>query len=222
MTRKAIAAALVVAAVLFGLQVPAHAEDGLVLHYDFDSDLSSGVVADRSGSGLDGKLVNPGSATSTTGADGSPALRLRGGASSDSTAPYVSIPNGLFAGRTAVTISTWANWSGGEDFQWVYCVGKDLNTATFITPSYSGVGRTRSSIKPVNGNSEVGVTATQKLPADRWVNLVTTIDGQTISYYVNGAKVGATEARLDLGATMHAAANTTSGYLGKPWSRASR
>ncbi|GLH96820.1 LamG-like jellyroll fold domain-containing protein [Phytohabitans aurantiacus] len=218
MTRKPVAAALA-AALLFGHPAPAAAEESarLVLHYDFEGDLSTGVIADRSGSGLTGTLVNPGSATVAAGADGSQALQLRGGGAGDGTAPYVSIPNGLFAGLTATTISTWVKWTGGEDFQWVYCMGKDLNTATFITPSYSGVGRTRSSIKPVNGSSEVGVTATQKLPTDRWVNLVTTIDGRTITYYINGAKVGATAASLDLAATMHSASNTTSGYLGKPF-----
>ncbi|GAA4672334.1 LamG-like jellyroll fold domain-containing protein [Phytohabitans rumicis] len=218
MTRKLAAAALA-AVVLIGLPVPAMAADtdGLVLHYDFEGDLSGGVVTDRSGSGLNGTLVNPGAATSTTGADGSQALQLPGGAAGSSTAPYVSIPNGLFAGRTATTISTWVKWAGGADFQWVYCIGKDLNTATFITPSYSGVSKTRSSIKPVNGGSEVGVDATQKLPTDQWVNLVTTIDGQSISYYINGAKIGSTTATLNLGATMHSATNTTSGFLGKPF-----
>jgi hypothetical protein len=217
--RRPLTALGLTAAVLLGPPVPVMAAEtgGLVLHYDFEGDLSAGVVTDRSGSSLNGTLVNPGSATPTVGADGSQALQLRGGGAGDSTAPYVSIPNGLFAGLTATTISTWVNWSGGEDFQWVYCIGKDLNTATFVTPSYSGVGRTRSSIKPVNGGSEVGVTATQKLPTDRWVNLVTTIDGQTISYYINGAKVGSTAASLNLGATMHSASNTTSGYLGKPF-----
>ena len=218
MTRKSVAAVLAAALVL-GLPAPARAEDSgrLVLHYDFAGDLSTGVVKDRSGSGLDGTLVNPGAATPTTGADGSQALLLPGGAAGDSTAPYVSIPNGLFAGLKATTISTWVKWSGGEDFQWVYCIGKDLNTATFVTPSYSGVGKTRSSIKPVNGGSETGVTATQKLPTGQWVNLVTTIDGQSISYYVNGAKIGTTPAALELAATMYSPANTTSGYLGKPF-----
>ncbi|MEJ3750807.1 LamG-like jellyroll fold domain-containing protein [Actinomycetes bacterium KLBMP 9797] len=222
MTNRSAAAALAAAlavTILSGAEAPAMAADPgrLVLHYDFEGDLSGGVVADRSGSGLDGTLVNPGAATRVAGVDGSQALRLRGGVAGDTTAPYVSIPHGLFAGRAAITISTWVTWSGGEDFQWVYCIGKDLNTATFVTPSFSGVGKTRSSIKPVNGGSEVGVTATQKLPTDRWVNLTTTIDGRTISYYINGAKVGSTAASLDLAATMHAAGNTTSGYLGKPF-----
>lgn len=222
MKKRSLAATLVTALAAGLLSGPSAvaAEPGrLVLHYDFSGDLSTGVVVDRSGSGLDGRLVNPATVAPATGADGSPALGLPGGAANSTTAPYVEIPNGLFAGLAATTISTWVRWSGGADFQWVYCIGKDLNTATFITPSFSGVSRTRSSIKPVNGGSEVGVTATQKLPTDRWVNLVTTIDGRTINYYLNGAKIGSTAAALDLAATMHSPANTTSGFLGKPfWS----
>ncbi|TDC79388.1 cellulosome enzyme [Micromonospora sp. KC606] len=222
MTRPLVATALAVAlgaGILSGAPAPAAASDPgrLVLRYDFEGDLSTGVITDRSGSGLHGTLVNPGSASQGAGVDGSTALQLPGGAASSTTAPYVSLPNGLFRDLSAATISTWVKWSGGADFQWVYCIGKDLNTATFITPSYGGVGKTRSSIKPVNGRSEVGVTATQKLPTEQWVNLVTTIDGQTTSYYINGVKVGSTQATLDLAATMHSATNTTSGFLGKPF-----
>ncbi|MEW9528855.1 LamG-like jellyroll fold domain-containing protein [Microbispora sp. NPDC049125] len=192
---------------------------GLVLHYDFEGDLASGVVADRSPSGLDGTLINPASATTATGADGSQALSLPGGANGSATAPYVRIPNGLFRDRHAMTISTWLKWAGGADFQWVYNLGKDAGTATFVTPSFAGDATTRSSIKPVNGNTEVGVPGTQKLPAGQWVNLATTIDGKTITYYVNGAEIGHAAAQIDLAAVMHADGNTTSGFLGKPfWS----
>jgi hypothetical protein len=202
--------------------LPAHgaaqtAAPNLVLHYDFEGDLSGGTIADRSSSGLNGTLANPGSATTATGADGTQALSLPGGATGSATAPYVTIPNGLFRDRHAMTVSTWLKWSGGPDFQWVYNLGKDAGTATFVTPSFAGDATTRSSIKPVNGSTEVGVPGTQKLPTGRWVNLVTTIDGKTITYYVNGAEIGNTTAQIDLAAVMHADGNTTSGFLGKPF-----
>ncbi len=222
--QRSLASAVLACAVLVGLAViggpgsaRAAAPGTMVLHYTFDGDLSGGVVADASGHGLDGTLVNPGSATQVTGVDGSPALSLPGGSAGSATAPYVSIPNGLFRGLHAATISAWVRWSGGADFQWVYCLGKDQATATFVTPSYSGVATTRSSIKPVSGGAEVGVDATAKLPAGHWVNLVTTIDGTSLTYYLNGVRIGSTPARLDLAATMDSAANTTSGYLGKPF-----
>ncbi|MFI7469706.1 LamG-like jellyroll fold domain-containing protein [Nonomuraea sp. NPDC049646] len=185
----------------------------LVLHYDFDGDLSSGVVEDRSPSGLDGVLANPGAAGVGTGADGTHALSLPGGAAGAQSAPYVKIPAGLFRDRHAVTISTWLKWAGGPDFQWVYNLGKDAATATFVTPSFAGEATTRSSIKPVNGTAEVGVPALQKLPAGQWLSLVTTIDGRTLTYYVNGVPIGSTGAQLDLATVMNGA--TGSGFLGK-------
>lgn len=204
--------------VVSGLQPALAAETGtMVLHYDFNADLSGGVVPDISGSGLNGTVVNAGSASQVASVDGSKALSLPGGDSGSTTAPYVSLPNGLFKNLSAATISTWVKWYGGADFQWVYCLGRDKDSATFVTPSFSGVSKTRSSVKPVNGRSEVGVDATVKLPTDRWVNVVTTIDGKNITYYLNGARIGSAAATLDLAATMYAAANTTSGYLGKPF-----
>ncbi|MET7331087.1 LamG-like jellyroll fold domain-containing protein [Nonomuraea sp. NPDC005650] len=195
------------------------AAPNLILHYDFEGDLSGGAVADRTSSHLDGTLANPGSATAVPGADGTQALSLPGGAAGSATAPYVTIPNGLFRDRRAMTISTWLKWAGGPDFQWVYNLGRDAATATFVTPSYAGDATTRSSIKPVNGTGEVGVPGAQKLPTGQWVNLVTTVDGRTITYYVNGAAVGSAAAQIDLAAVMHADGNTTSGFLGKPfWS----
>lgn len=188
-----------------------------ILRYDFDGDLSAGVVADTSGSGRNGTLVNPGSATQADGLDGSKALVLPGGEAFSATAPYVSLPNGLFKNLTAATIATRVKWAGGADFQWVYCIGKDQNAATFVTPSFSGVAKTRSSIKPVNGSAEVGVDATAKLPAGQWVDLVTTIDGTTLRYYLNGVPVGGAAAGVDLAATLYAAGGSTSGFLGKPF-----
>ncbi|MEV4173680.1 LamG-like jellyroll fold domain-containing protein [Nonomuraea sp. NPDC049709] len=215
MPHAILASALVLTAIPVAALPAAGADPALVLHYDFEGDLSSGAVEDRSPSGLDGTLVNPGGAGTATGADGTQALSLPGGADGSATAPYVRIPQGLFRGRAAMTISTWLNWDGGPDFQWVYNLGKDGGSATFVTPSFAGDATTRSSIKPVSGNVEVGVPGRQKLPARTWVNLVTTIDGKTLTYYVNGAPIGSTTAEIDLAAVMHAEGNTTSGFLGK-------
>ena len=90
----------------------------LVLHFDFDGDLSTGVIADTSPSRLNGTLVNPDSASQVPGADGSQALALPGGAATSTTAPYVTVPNGLFRGLRSTTIATWLRWSGGPSFQW--------------------------------------------------------------------------------------------------------
>jgi hypothetical protein len=194
-------------------------EEALILHYDFEStQVAGGVVEDQSPSGLDGTLVNPSNATFPAGSrPGSDALQLPGGSTSSTTAPYVRIPNGLFEGLEAATISTWIKWDGGPDFQWVYNLGRDNNRATFLTPSFGGDPRSRSSIKPVNNDAEVGVSSVGKLPVGSWVNAVTVIDQSTITYYLNGLEVGKTNAAIDLDSVMHAPTNTTSGFIGKPF-----
>lgn len=194
-------------------------DDALILRYEFESDqITDGKVSDLSSQQLDGTIVNAGSSAVVDGRiPGTSALELPGGDSSSTTAAYVNIPNGLFENASAMTISAWVNWNGGPDFQWLYNLGKNQSAATFYTPSFQGESTARSSIKPVNGNAEVGVAGSAKLPVDTWQNVVTTIDQTTISYYVNGVKVGSKPAALDLDATMHSATNTTSGFLGKPF-----
>ncbi len=204
--------------------VPASAQtldEHLILSYSFEEgQVADGTVDDLSPSGLDGSVVNSGQAPLVPGrADGSSALDLTGGAASSTTAPYVEIPHGLFEGRNEMSIATWLRWDGGADFQWVYNLGKDNASATFLTPSFQGPGTNRSSIKPVNGGTEVGVDGTGKLPAGQWVQAVTAIDGEEIVYYLNGVEVGRTQAQLDLDAVMHDPNGTTSGFLGKAfWS----
>ena len=170
-------------------------DEHLILSYSFEEgQVADGIVDDLSPSGLDGSVVNAGQAPLVPGrADGSSALDLTGGAASSTTAPYVEIPHGLFEGRTEMSIATWLRWDGGADFQWVYNLGKDNASATFLTPSFQGPGTNRSSIKPVNGGAEVGVDGTGKLPAGQWVQAVTAIDGEEIVYYLNGVEVGRTQ-----------------------------
>jgi hypothetical protein len=201
----------------------AHADEGLslddhlVLSYEFEAEgVADGTVTDVSSSGLDGELVNAAAAQIVDGrVAGTGALELSGGAADSTTAPFVQIPRGVFTGRTEASIATWVRWDGGADFQWIYNLGRDNAHAIFLTPSFQGDGRTRSSIKPVNGSTEVGVPGTGKLPTDTWVQAVTTIDGADIVYYLNGVEVGRRAAAVDLAATMDAGGATTSGRIGR-------
>jgi hypothetical protein len=192
-------------------------DESLILHYDFEATQVSGsTVSDLSAKHLNGAIANVANATFVEGrTPGTRAISLPGGAASSTTAPYVTVPNGLFQSATAMTVSSWMKWDGGADFQWLYGLGKDLNNATFLTPSFAGDSKTRSSIKPVNGTAEVGVSGSSKIPVGTWVNVTTTIDQQTITYYLNGISLGTKPATVDLVAKMYSATNTTSGALGK-------
>jgi len=216
-----ISAAVAVAA--FGLHAPAASaalpDSSLILRYEFETaDISGATVTDLSSKHLNGTIANFANATTVAGrTSGTTALSLPGGSSSSTTAPYITVPNGLFNGLSAVTVSSWVKWDGGADFQWLYNLGKNQDSTMFLTPSFSGDAKTRSSIKPVNGNAEVGVSGAGKLPTDQWVNVVTVADGSTISYYLNGVKLGSVAASLNLATAMYSASNTTSGYIGKPF-----
>ncbi|WP_026925210.1 LamG-like jellyroll fold domain-containing protein [Glycomyces arizonensis] len=214
------ASVIAAAAIIPLTAVPAAAapfDEHLILSYSFEEgQVADGIVDDLSPSGLDGTIVNAGQAPSVPGrSDGSTALDLTGGAASSAEAPYVEVPHGLFEGRDQMTIASWMRWDGGPDFQWLYNLGRDRDRATFVTPSYQGPATNRSSIKPVDGGAEVGVDGTGKLPTGEWVQVVTTIDGDRLVYYLNGLEVGRTEARLDLAATMHDPNGSTSGFIGK-------
>ncbi|TMR25025.1 hypothetical protein ETD86_02610 [Nonomuraea turkmeniaca] len=97
-----LASTLALTAIALGA-LPAHTTDqaapNLILHDDFEGDLSGGGIAARSPSRLNGTLTNPGSATIASGADGGQALSLPGGVTASAITPYATIPNGLFRGR---------------------------------------------------------------------------------------------------------------------------
>lgn len=198
----------------FAMTPPSVADESaldLVLHYDFAAEnIDGATVTDLSPRGLDGSINNVANAVLADGI-----LELPGGRSQSNSAPFVTIPGGVFEGLSAATITTRLRWDGGDDFQWVYNLGKDKDNATFLTPSFGGDPRSRSSIKPVNGGTEVGVSGAEKFPTDTWIDAVTVIDESTITYYLNGIRVGSTGALLDLDAVMHSA--TISGFIGKPF-----
>src|SRR5690625_663737 len=198
---------------------PADHDDHLIGHVDVgESNIEAGVLEDQGPEGFDANIVNFDSDQIVSGRDaGDQALQFIGGDEGSSSANYVELPHGIFDGVSEMTISTWAEWDGGADFQWVYGLGKDKDSSIFLTPSFEGVAKTRSSVKPVNGNEEVGVTGDRKLATGAWLNLVTVLTGQELQYYVNGVLIGTENAELDIAETMHSNSGNTSGFLGKPF-----
>src|SRR5689334_7297660 len=113
--------ALVAALVVALPAVPAAAAPtGLpdpVVAYDFDHDDLTGVITDTSGHGFHGTLVNGGTAALVDGA-----LHLPGGPTGSAGA-YVTIPRGVLAGRTDLTVSVRVKWDGTTaPWQWIYAL----------------------------------------------------------------------------------------------------
>jgi len=189
----------------------------LILDYEFEGAATVGsTVTDASGKGRDGTLANPGSTQLVDGPAGGKALHLDGGAAGSTTAPFITVPAGLFQGLEATTISSWVKWDGGDAFQWLYTLGKDRDSATFFTPRFQGDDRARSSVKPTS-QGEVGAQGGSSLPSDQWHLVTTTIDGDALVYYLDGLEVSRTTVGVDVASALFGASSPNSGYIGQPF-----
>ncbi|MEV7827159.1 LamG-like jellyroll fold domain-containing protein [Microbacterium enclense] len=193
------------------------AADHLILNYDFDGAAAlTATIEDTSGDGRDGTLTNPGSAKLVDRPGGGKALHLSGGERTSTTAPYVTVPAGLFKDLQGTTISSWVKWEGSEVFEWLYVLGKDRDSATFYTPEFED-GVARSSAKPATNGQEVGARSATALPADEWHLVTTTLDRDNVIFYLDGLEVSRTNVGIDVAQALYGAASPNSGYIGQPF-----
>nr|WP_203416884.1 LamG-like jellyroll fold domain-containing protein [Jiangella ureilytica] len=185
-------------------------------HYQFDADdLTSGVVSDSSGSGLDAVLVNGASATLAEGADGSAAIDLPGGAPT-STGAYIRLPREILAGATDLTVSTRIRWDGATaPWQWIYALGTNTTRYLFSTP-YNGDGRLRTAVTTGGGGAEAQVTGSAALPATTWKTLTVTLDtaADRVTTYLDGVAVGSARTTIGAGDLLTSSA-TAAGFIGR-------
>lgn len=107
------------------------------------------------------------------------------------------MPNGLFQGVTQTTVSAWTKWSGTGGFQWLWCLGISPDAASAFAPSFDG-GSARAIIKQLKDGGETGVSSSSPLQKDQWVNVTATMDGTTVTLYLNGLQVATAPASVDL------------------------
>ncbi|MGC5167570.1 LamG-like jellyroll fold domain-containing protein [Luteimicrobium sp. DT211] len=201
------------AAVAAGLPAP-------VVDYTFDDAGPGTTTLHNSGSGgaaYDGTVVNA-AALKTGTRDGAGTLTLPGGpqGTTDSTMPYVKIPNGLYRGAKGVTVSTWVKWDGKNVTSvapWTFILGGDKlpnnNYGVFWAPSENGKNSAAA-----NDGAEYKINAADALPSDRWMHLTLTEDGSQLVMYVNGVRTDARSAPIDLG-KLYSASSTYSGLIGR-------
>jgi Concanavalin A-like lectin/glucanases superfamily/Bacterial Ig-like domain (group 4) len=186
-----------------------------IVHYAIDADdVSTAVVTDSSGHGLDGALVNPASAALVDGAHaGDPALQLPGG-SDPATAAYVRLPRGVLEGRTDLTVSERVKWAGGGAWQRLFDLGADTGRYLFATPS-AGDGRLRTAITASGGGGEALVSGSAALPDDAWKTVTVTLDtaAHRLSLYLDGAVVDTTATTLSAGQLL--GGENLAGYIGR-------
>jgi hypothetical protein len=102
---------------------------------------------------------------------------------------YVQLPAGAVLAKE-LTVATWVNWDGGNNWQRIFDFGTGTYQYLFLTPK-SGSGTLRLALKDaINGvNAEKLIDATV-LPTGQWVHLAAVIKGNYATLYVNGKPVG--------------------------------
>ncbi|WP_369240692.1 family 43 glycosylhydrolase [Streptomyces sp. R21] len=187
-----------------GADVPAD----LLLHYAFD-ETGGNIARDSSGHGYHGTYVHtPAFGTGVQGGS----FKMSGDASSS---PYVKIPNGVLKNADSVTVSTYAKWKGGDNFQWLFGLGPDSNKYLFATPSNGG-SSLYSAISKASWSAESKLTAGSQLTPGEWRHVTVTLDGATgtMVLYVDGIEAARTTTTIKP-SELYDANKDYSGYIGK-------
>lgn len=89
-----------------------------------------------------------------------------------------------------ITVATWVNWDGGNNWQRIFDFGTGIYQNMFLTPS-SGGGTMRLAFKDsvIGTDSEQQINTTA-LPTAQWVHLAAVLKGDYATLYVNGVAVG--------------------------------
>ncbi|CAM5243669.1 hypothetical protein SALBM311S_11047 [Streptomyces alboniger] len=188
-----------------GPDIPA----GLVLHYGFDE--SGGNIArDSSGHGYHGTYVR--TPDFGTGVDGG-SFKMSG---DSATSPYVKIPNGVLKNADSVTVSTYAKWKGGDNFQWLFGLGPDSDKYLFATPSNGG-SSLYSAITKASWSAESKLTGGSQLTPGAWRHVTVTLDGSTgtMVLYVDGIEAARASGVTTKPSELYDATKDYSGYIGQ-------
>ncbi|MFE5893022.1 family 43 glycosylhydrolase [Streptomyces sp. NPDC056462] len=186
-----------------GADVPAD----LLLQYDFD-ETGGNIARDSSGHGHHGTYVR--TPDFGTGVEGG-SFKMSG----DSGSPYVKIPNGVLKNAESVTVSTYAKWKGGGNFQWLFGLGPDSNKYLFATPSNGG-SSLYSAITKASWSAESKLTAGSQLTPGEWRHVTVTLDGPTgtMVLYVDGIEAARTTTAIKP-SELYDANKDYSGYIGR-------
>ncbi|WJK39728.1 family 43 glycosylhydrolase [Solwaraspora sp. WMMA2056] len=186
--------------------------DGLLLHYEFD-ETGGSVATDASGQGRHGTYQR--TPAFGTGVDGG-SFKMSGGASNSTTAPYVTIPNGVFAGVTSTTVATWVKWDASSTAnQWIYGLGPDRNRYLFSGPNTNGV--LFSAITTGSWQAEKQLRASSALTGGEWKHVAVTVDSatRTAVMYLDGVAIARATDVAVRPADLHDATGGSAGYIGR-------
>ncbi|HEX8312064.1 MAG TPA: LamG-like jellyroll fold domain-containing protein [Chthoniobacteraceae bacterium] len=128
----------------------------------------------------------------------------------DGTDDYIDLPDAV--GRTRdLTIASWVNWDGGNNWQRVFDFGSGTFQYLFLSPK-SDNGTMRLAFKDmINGKDLEYQVNAPALTVGQWVHLAVVLRSGYLTLYVNGQAVGSA---FDLQSSP-AAFPATNNYIGK-------
>jgi len=157
---------------------PLLVNQALVTQYTFEGNTND-VVGTRNASALGGTSA-PGYAT---GHGGGQAISLNG---SDQ---YVKLPVGSGNYRD-ITIAAWIYWNGGNAWQRIFDFGSEMEKFMMLTvKDSSGVLRFQMTTSRATDGTLTLTGPT--IPTATWTHVAITINGDTVTMYVNGVPVAA-------------------------------
>jgi uncharacterized repeat protein (TIGR03806 family) len=127
------------------------------------------------------------------------------------TTAYVSLPAGIVAANTNITLEVWVTDTVAATWSRIWDFGSGTAVNMFLTP-YSGGGTLRHALTISGNGGEQQVNATPTLPLNVRKHIVLTQTGGTVIMYVDGVAVGTNAAMTLNPASM---GSTTQNYLGK-------
>jgi beta-xylosidase len=191
-----------------------------ILDYSFDADAGS-KITDSSGNGFDGTYVATAPIAAVPGVHGS-AVNLSGGPRTNTSAPYITIPNGVLNGVGGFTVSAWVRWTDSStSFANVFWLGGagtggGANRYLYMTPRGPGSSYAVG-LKPTNSAGEARAQdSAGALPTSRWTHVAVVVNptNNTTTLYRDGLAVAATNSSAT-GASLFQADAAQTGQIGR-------
>jgi hypothetical protein len=180
-----------------------------VVHYPCESAKGS-ALADTSGNGKHGTLANGSGSSTPVGFTFAPGKVANGLRLSAQDQAYVSLPKGIVAKLSQMTVAVWVKLNASTAFQRIFDFGTDTNTFLYLTNSGNSGVRFRIVANAQNKNHVVEGSA--PLPVGTWTHVTVTLGDDGISIFLDGSRVAqqapAALRPSDLG-------DTVSNYIGR-------
>ena len=189
-------------------QAEPRADEGLVLHYDFESLKTGTIVNDVSSNGKSGEVMPRGSGIF---GETQTAIVLQGGQPGTGH-NYVEMPSGVLNGLDSVTISCWVYVNQSSGYARIWDIGHNPTSYMYLLDSGYNTGHMGYTAAPTNSGwgNEMGPEKGTALDTGVWKLTTVTFDGETntMTMYEDGAQVGdsvVTNADLSIleGSTQH-------------------